>query len=414
MRIILANKFNFIKGGADKYFLDLAELLESHGHQVAKFCMAHPENLPDKNERYFAEFVNYDTPGIINKLKAAQKIIWNFEAARKFDALIKDFDPDIIHFGNIYHQLSPSLLSVAAKRGIPAVMHLNDYKLICPNYKLFMKGKNCSLCIGGRYYQCAKNRCMKDSFFKSALASLEMYIHHWILDIYKKKIAVFLAPSQFMAQTVNSWRPDIEKLEVIPYFIKPADFMPDFHPGGYFAYVGRLARGKGIETLIKAWAIAFDEEPAIMKNFKLLIIGSGDLENDLKKISTDSASIEFVGARWGEELLGLIRSSRALIVPSEWQEVSGIVNLEAGALGKPVIASRIAGIKEIIREKESGFLFSPRNIVELAEKILQLAEDPELAASMGKIGSEVVSQDFNDEKHYSKIVKIYNKYANIK
>lgn len=77
---------------------------------------------------------------MFNKLRYAFRVIYSFEAKKKFEALIRDFKPDIIHYHNIYHQLSPSILSVAKKYKIPTVMHLHDYKLISANYNLFSNG----------------------------------------------------------------------------------------------------------------------------------------------------------------------------------------------------------------------------------------------------------------------------------
>jgi len=138
MKVLLVNKYNFIKGGSDKYFLDLANLLSKQpGIKVAKFCMSHPQNLPDKYSRYFVSGLNFDRFRLHDLFKYLGRVFYSFEAKRKFANLLDDFRPDIIHLHNIYHHLSPSILTAAKERRIPIIMHVHDYKLVCPNYKMF-------------------------------------------------------------------------------------------------------------------------------------------------------------------------------------------------------------------------------------------------------------------------------------
>ena len=134
MRILQVNKYNYLRGGSEKYFIELSKELERAGHQVAIFSMRHPKNLPSLWEKYFVSRVSFSENSLYYSLLRPFRVLYSFEAKRKFSKLIKKFKPDIIHIHNIYHQISPSILPVAKKYNIPVVMHLHDYKLICPNY----------------------------------------------------------------------------------------------------------------------------------------------------------------------------------------------------------------------------------------------------------------------------------------
>ena len=143
MKILLINKYHYLKGGAERAYFDMARILTERGHEVAFFSMKHPENRATPWEKYFVENIEYhDTElSIGRRLALAGKILFNFEAKRKLSELLDEFQPDIAHAHNIYHQLTPSIFWPLAKRRIPIVMTLHDYKIVSPNYNLFVRGR---------------------------------------------------------------------------------------------------------------------------------------------------------------------------------------------------------------------------------------------------------------------------------
>jgi glycosyltransferase involved in cell wall biosynthesis len=412
MRILHANKYNFIKGGADKYFLDLCDCLEKQGIETVKFCMSHPSNLPDEYSDYFAEQAEYNNAKLSAYPKLGSRMIWNREAARKFEKLIKATKPDLVHIHNIYHQLSPSIVKAAKKHGLPVVMHLHDYKYLCPNYKMYNRWGICERCQGGHYLNCLYHRCVKNSPAMSALVALEMYIHHSLLKIYERNVDLFIAPTEFVAQKFCEWGGDPGRVKVLNYFIKTEEFTPEFKPGDYFLFFGRLSEEKGILTLVKAVKILAEQGLAI----KLKIVGAGPEEEKAKRMINGlnlSGQIELTGPKYGEELKNIVKNSRAVIVPSEWYEVSGIVIMEAGCLGKPVIVSRIGGIPENIMENLTGLLYSPGKAEELADKMTYLLNHPEMAESLGRAGWEFANKRFNVKNHLDVLTKIYQDILDI-
>jgi glycosyltransferase involved in cell wall biosynthesis len=220
MRILQVNKFHYNRGGADKYYLSLIKNLEQDGHQVAAFSMYHPKNSASLYAKYFVSRLSFNEGGLIDILKTPGRMIYSLEAKRKFKNLVKDFKPEIIHIHNIYHQISPSILDIAAKFKIPVVMHLHDYKLICPNYQLFVGGETCEACKPHKYFNCYRKQCFKGSKSKSMLATLEMFIHHRLLKIYEKNIHTFIAPSDFMKQKLVEFGWNINKIKLV---INPFD-----------------------------------------------------------------------------------------------------------------------------------------------------------------------------------------------
>ena len=144
MKILMVNKFFFVKGGSETYYFSLKKLLESKGHSVIDFSMQDDRNFPSEYSKYFVSGVDYNKPlGIKKKIKAGVNIIYSLEAKKKFEQLILDTKPDIIHLHIFQHQLSPSILDVIKKYNLPAVYTAHDLKMLCLNYKMMQHGKIC-------------------------------------------------------------------------------------------------------------------------------------------------------------------------------------------------------------------------------------------------------------------------------
>lgn len=365
MKILQVNQYNYPRGGADKYFIDLSRSLEANGHQVAIFSMHHPKNLPSPWSAYFVSRISFNEQTWQDKLKTPGRVLYSLEAKNKFSKLLADFRPDIIHIHNIYHHLSPSILDAAAQAKIPVVMHLHDYKLVCPNHSLFVNGAYCERCRPHKYYECCRQRCVKGSIPGSSLAMLEMYLHHCVMKVYERRVSLFIAPSRFMKETVVRFGQDGKKVEVI---YNPFDRLPSLNVNDreqdYFLYFGRLSEEKGVDILIKASSLI---------NQKIIIAGEGPEENKLKDLARKiKAPADFVGFRSGSDLQGLIDGAKAIIIPSIWAENMPLGLLEALDSGKIVIASKIGGLAEMIEDGQNGLLFKPGAVDDLAQRMKEL------------------------------------------
>jgi len=397
MKFLFANKYFFRKGGAETAFFDGARLLQEHGHQVCLFSMDHPHNRPSQFSKYFVSHVDYERGGsLIDHCKAACRILYSFEAKRKLGSLLDREKPDVAHIHNIYHQISPSILHTLKKRSIPVVMTLYDYKMVCPVYHMMADGKPCEQCRRGRYYWCLINRCTKNSYAKSALNVIEMYLHHKLLHIHEL-VDVFIAPSRFLKIKVEEmgFQGDIRYL---PYFIWADEFIPTF---GYkersIYYAGRLVKEKGLFTLLEA---------VKGLDIQLKIIGEGPLMSDLAKHKGDNT--DFLGYMPLEELKKATADCMGMVISSEWYENNPLSIMEAFALGKPVIGPKIGSIPELIKEGENGLTFEPGNAHDLREKIEQFTSMPlPKIQSMGRTARYFVEREFSPHTHYQGLMRIY-------
>lgn len=400
MKILLVNKFLYPFGGDAISNLLIGRLLSEKGHRVVFWGMEHPKNQEYPYKELFVSYVDFNkSMGLFQKVKASLNVLYSFEAKNKIKKLLKMEMPDVIHLNNFAHQISPSILDVFKKFKIPIVITLRDYKLVCPAYIMLLHGKICEKCKNRNYYWCFFHKCTKNSYLKSFLNVIEMYLHHRLLSIYDL-IDIFISPSKFLKEKVKEmgFRKTIVYL---PNFINKEDFVPNYNFNNKtICYFGRLSKEKGLFTLIESLK-GIDVE--------LKIIGEGPLNKDLKlRVQKEKLdNVKFLGYKSGEELKNIIRNSMAVILPSKCYEINPRTILESFALGKPVIGSRIGGIPELVKDGETGLTFETGSADDLRKKILYLINNPHKVVKMGKNARKFIEKKFNSEKHYQRLMEIY-------
>ena len=414
MRIVQVNKFHFVKGGAERYYLDLSAAQTRRGDVVRHLAMRHPRNLPATGGDAFVQEVDYrGRMGAWQMARMGVRTIYNREAAGLARRMaLEDEKPAVAHLHNIYHQLSPSVISAFARAGVPMVQTLHDYKLICPAYLLMTGGEICERCRGGRYFEAARHRCLLEARGASVVAALEAYVHA-LLRTYVK-VARFLCPSRFMLEKVASFGVPREKLIHLPYFLAIERYAwsptPRPRPGEPMVavYVGRLSREKGMPTLVEAVASL---PPG---RLRLDVLGEGPLQAELEdraRRSCPDGRIRFLGYRSGADLFDAVRAASFAVVPSEWYENLPYSVLEPFALGRPVVGARIGGIPELVRDRVTGRLFEPGQAASLAEALAWMAGPDADLAGMGQEARRTIERDHAEDEHLERLRAIYAEAA---
>jgi glycosyltransferase involved in cell wall biosynthesis len=403
MKVLAANKFYFVKGGAERYYFELKRILEERGHEVVPFAMRHEENEPSEHEDLFVSHESFEgARGLGRALSAAGRVIYSVESRRKIEELVDRTKPDVAHLHNIAHQLSPSILYGLRAKGVPVVQTLHDYKLVCPNYQMFVHGEVCERCATWRYYNAVIHCCMRGSVARSLTVCAEAYVHR-LLGTYARNVALFIAPSESLRKRVIAHGVDPAKVVHLPYGIALDAYTPRYESDGYAVYVGRLSTGKGLRTLLRAAARA----PGV----RLRVVGSGPLSAELAETAQQGglSNVSFEGYRTGPELAALFSGSRFVVVPSECYENSPLTVYEALAYGKAVIGSAIGGIPELVAEGVNGLLFDAGDDAALAEAMTALWSDASRAIAMGRAGRERIEREFAPGQHYERIMAIYER-----
>ncbi len=402
MKILQINKAHHHHGGANRYYLELSRILEEKGHEVACFSMKDGKNLPTVYADYFVDHLDFQNPGgLFDRVRASARIVYSTQARQRIGKLIDRFRPEIAHFHNIYHHISPSVLLELEKKGIPVVMTAHDYKLICPNYTLFNGVDICEKCRGGKSYQVLLTSCHGGSVFSGLILATEAYLHR-MLGSYEKGLDLIITPSEFMKKILIEFGIPAEKIQFVPNFVDPIpeDLGPD--TGDYVLYFGRLSLEKGLATLIRAMSR--------LPDLSLVLAGDGPQRSELEYLSGKEqvSNVRFVGQKDHVEIEGLIRGCLFTVLPSIWYENCPLSILESMAFGKPVIGSRIGGIPDLIDDGKDGLLFPAGDEEKLSEKIRLLADDSNLLRLFGGNGYKKVKEKYNREVHYRSVLSVYN------
>ncbi len=383
MRILQVNKFWYPQGGADVYCLQLTHELQKQGHEVARFGMEHPMNDPSPWNAYFVTQSDYraDRP----TLRAAWKFMNNREAARKFKLLVDDFQPDVIHIHNIYHQLTTSILPIAKASGAKVIMTTHDYKIISPNYSFFARGKITEATKIHKYYKLFFAASSDESLPRRVLLMFEAY-YNLLLRRYSTHIDLIIAPSFFMQKKLHEYRVRIKTVVLHNFVRSEVDRQPitQHDRDDFVLYVGRLSAEKGIRTLLAAAEIIPEQQ--------FIIIGEGP-----EKPKDWPSNVQFLGYKPQAVVRDFMRRAKALIVPSEWYEVNSLVIPEAHTVGTWVIAAQTHSI-DVLTDGVDGWWFEMGNAADLAEKISQLNTLQQSYTPYSTISID---------EHVEKIVQIY-------
>lgn len=389
MKILLANKFYYRRGGDCIYMLNLEKLLKAHGHEVAVFAMDYPENLDTPWKKYF--------PKNMSKLMAFTRPFGSHEVKSTFKKLLDDFKPDVVHLNNVHTQLSPVMAELAHQRGIKVVWTLHDYKLLCPRYDCLKNGNTiCETCFKGDKKACLDNKCMKGSKLASFIGFKEAIV--WNRERLEASTDVFICPSQFMADKMVQGGFSKSKMQTLCNFIdvekckfSSTDGTDDVEllpkKENYYCFIGRLSHEKGAKTLIEA---------ANQLPYKLVIIGGGPLMDELKSVA--HTNIEFVGFKQWDDIKQLVGKARFSVIPSEWYENNPLSVIEAQCLGTPVLGANIGGIPEL-----TDYTFSSGNIADLKTKIEKMWNS--------EFDYQQIALDaqhrYDAETYYDKLINIY-------
>jgi glycosyltransferase involved in cell wall biosynthesis len=396
MKILLANKFYYPRGGSDIYMIELEKLLKENGHEVEVFSMQHPLNLKSGKSGFFPGEVDLNKKTLHNLTYSLLRPFGSKEVRRKYKQLLKEFKPDVVHLNNIHSHLSPILAVIAHRHKVPVVWALHDHKLLCPRYDCMRNNKPCELCFTHKY-NVVRYRCMKNSLLASLIAYAEAIF--WNKKIVSRSTDTFICPSTFLLNNMIKGGFDKNQLVVLNNFINLKKITGNnFVRQNYYCYVGRLSTEKGIKTLLKA---ARELPQHILK-----VIGTGPLENSLKEKYKEK-HIEFLGFSEWNDLKEILGSSKVMVIPSECYENNPLSVIESLCLGTPVIGSNIGGIPELITPGKNGLIFETGNVSDLQNKISQIFQSA-LSFNYSEIEYKARNR-FNSGNYYDQLINIYNK-----
>lgn len=401
MKILIVNKFLFPKGGSETYIIKLGEELVKQGHEVQYFGMDSPNRCLGNNCNSYVSYVDFHKGSFLNKFSFLFKTIYSVEARKKIRKVLDDFKPDVVHLNNFSYQLTPSIILEIVKwrklnkRNCKIIFTAHDSNLVCPNHMLYIPNKHqrCKKCLGGKFYNCALNKCIHGSILKSILGAIEGYF--WNIKKSYKYIDTIICCSNFMKQIYDTNNLFKNKTIALHNFIDYNNIDPTaIKKQDYVLYFGRYSQEKGINTLI--------EVCKTLPNIRFVFAGEGPLEKQIHNCK----NITNAGFQTGEKLVKLIQQAKFSLYPSEWYENCPFTIMESIANGTPVIASNIGGIPELVQDKFNGELFQVENKEQLRQLILKFYSQNDMLNQYAKNTQEICFLSL--EKYVNKLVYIYS------
>lgn len=409
MKILLVNYRYFISGGPEKYMFNIKKMLEENGHEVIPFSIKSSKNVETEYSKYFVEPIGNRDAVYFNEVKKTPKSIWQLitrsvyskEVKKAIQKEIKDVKPDLVYIIHFVNKLSPSVITGAKQLGIPVVLRLSDYFLLCPRFDFMYQKQICEDCLTKGYMTCIQRRCVQNSKAASLIRVFSMKIHN-LIKVYNK-VDVFITPSEFLKKKLIDNGFPAEKINCIPTFTASKSKVGEPQVGTYGLYFGRITEEKGVEIVVKAYEQMPDKQLKIMGD---------DTTEEGKKLKAyvkekKLNNIEFLGFMSGTELEDVIKSSRFIMIPSIWYDNLPNTALESFQYSKPVIASNIGSLPELVIDGENGYLFKPGDPEDLANKIRML-DDDEKIIKMGVKSRRRLEDKFAPQTHYNALMKVFN------
>lgn len=410
MRILLVNYRYFISGGPEKYMFNIKKMLEDNGHEVIPFSVHSNKNVETEYSKYFIEPIGSRDAVYYNEVKKTPKSIWQMvtrsiysgEVKKAIQQEINDIKPDLVYIIHFVNKLSPSVITGAKQMGLPVVLRLSDYFLLCPRFDFIYQKQVCEDCLKSGYMTCIKRNCVQGSKAASLIRVLSMKIHS-LIKVYDK-VDAFITPSEFLRKKLIDNGFPAEKIHCIPTFTASKSEVGEQQVGTYGLYFGRVTEEKGVETAVRAYEKMADKQLKIM----------GDdtteecirLKEYVKKKGLNN--IEFLGFMSGTELEEIIKRARFALIPSIWYDNLPNTALESFQYSKPVIASDIGSLPELVIDGENGYLFEPGNADDLKAKI-ELLNDDEKIMTMGRKSRELLEERFAPTRHYNALLQVFQK-----
>jgi glycosyltransferase involved in cell wall biosynthesis len=367
MRILHVGVGNLGPGGVATYVRSVVEGQRSRGHDVVLSQIWSPPDSMD----------------------LVQEKVGNLAA---LDALRRKVRPDVVHA----HSQLPSYDAL----GTSAIVTAHEHTAHCPS--------------GGRYLEARRRVCERDHGWLPCLWG--HYVDHcgsrspksfrWRMYL-TERVASFqgnwIAPSRYTHDRLLKRGLDPNRVHLV-HNPGPASVPGRTHPPKprKVVFLGRLVPNKGVDVLLRA--------AALVPGIELVVLGDGPELPSLQNLSNQlglGEAVRFLGWVGPEIVQRELPEASVLAVPSLWPEPFGLVALEAAALGIPVVASDVGGLRDVVFPGETGFLVAPGDVARWADALLRVFSLPDAGSAMSSAASAACGSRFSLDSHLAALDVVY-------
>jgi glycosyltransferase involved in cell wall biosynthesis len=380
--VVVHNRYRSAQPSGENLVVDQeADLLRAAGHEVVPY------------ERTSDDIVGFSLP---RRMLVPGRVVWSPEDRGRLARLLEEVRPDVVHLHNTFPLISPSVIEACRTHGVPVVATLHNFRLMCANAQLLRDGWPCDLCVGHIPWHGVAHRCYRGSARATIPIALGIQVHR-SRQTWTRGVTIFIALTEFVRQQYVAGGFPGDRIRIKPNFV-PRPRRRRAGLGNYFLYLGRLSAEKGVDVLLDAW------HPELGQ---LLIVGDGPARPDLEaRARRHGESVKLLGSLPRERCMELLDNARALVVASRVYETFGLVAVEAYAHGVPAVAPASGAFPELVRDGQTGLLFSPGDPADLRRRLRQLL-DPEQSTRMGVQARQRYEAEYTPERNLATLMAIY-------
>lgn len=324
-------------------------------------------------------------PNAPAKWKQAAWTVYNPHSAAVVREMQKKVQADAWLFHGTYPVGSPSLYREALQQKVPVLQFIHNFRpFSVSSYINANDTERLRQSVPSRFWREIKESAWQHSRVKTGVLASGLFALHKLKWL--RAVKAWIATTNFMRDRFVEFGIPREDIFVLRYMWQPIAEPPRVPEGDYYVFLGRLMDDKGVRVLCEAWSIIREKLGPTAP--RLVIGGSGPLEQWVHQQTQANPLISFNGPIWGEEKTNLLAGCRAMIAPSLCFESLGLVTYDAYNFSKPMLAARSGGLGETVQHGSTGLLHHPGNASELAEHVIQLEQSADLRHAMGQNGRQ--------------------------
>ena len=403
MRILHVHKYFHERDGASRYVSELMRETEARGHATAILAMDQPDNTRTPWSEFFVS--NIETKRVkfgFGAFKQLERAFYSREAKKKMEEICESFRPDVVHAHNLYTHLSPSVLSVARKRGIPVVMTVHDYGLVSANYVIF-DGRE-PMDPRSSVWAFARTRFIKGSFLATALLEVVLRLQR-TLGFWQRGVDAYLCASHAVVHTLASVGFDKDRMHVLslpagPFTARLQEPDTSLSRKRQVVFASRFETYKGIDVVL--------EIAERLPDVEFVLVGFGNKMPLVRQAADRLKNIAIKEFVPGPDLWQLMEEAACVLVPSVWAEPYGLVAIEAMARGTPVMVGNRGGLPEIVQNGVSGMVENPDDPAAWAKRLKAFLGSEPVQRKMRAEALKRAHSLGEPKKHLEAVMALYN------
>jgi glycosyltransferase involved in cell wall biosynthesis len=330
------------------------------------------------------------------------RLLWSEQSRRSITESLAHFAPDVVHIHNIFPLVTPSILYACRDASIPVVATLHNYKLGCAAGTLFRDGHVCHDCLGGSSRPALTHGCYRGSAVTTAPVVLGSWLHR---TAWRTTITAYIFISAAQRDVLAPVGLPADRSFVKHNFVPTPPVQDEITTEPQVAYVGRLDEAKGASFLMRAWDAFRARLPR--SPFRLVVVGGGDLAPAVANWAIQHPSVTIAGHVTRPEVSRILTQSRAVVIPSQWEETFGMVAVEAMAAGTAAVASAHGAFPELITPGSDGALFPPTDVDALVDLFADIDDHPQRWDDYGETARHTYRSRFSPDAGIARLLDIY-------